>query len=303
MSVEPVSTPVTRLWTWIKRVVTRTVGSCFRYRVTGLAAEAAFFAILSLPPLVFGLAGTIGFVAERFDVAQVDVLKDRVLDLASQALTPDTVDEVIAPTLNDVLDSGRIDVISIGFILALWSGSRALNVFIDTITIIYGLGGHRGIVKTRALSFTMYVVALLVGIVLVPLVLAGPDVAADVVPDQVGVLRGLYWPTVLVLSIGFVATLYHIAVPVRTRWRTALPGATFTLLLWVFGSFVVRWALGFSTGGMSIYGPLAAPIAVLLWLYVISIAVLIGAAINAAIDDVAVHHDGRVRPDGGGAVA
>lgn len=279
------------LWRWFTRIVARTVSACFRYRVTGLAAEAAFFAILSLPPLVFGLAGTIGFIAERFEVAKVDVLKDRVLDLASQALTPETVDAVIAPTLNDVLDSGRIDVISIGFVLALWSGSRALNVFIDTITIIYGLGGHRGIVKTRALSFTMYVVALLVGIVLVPLVLAGPDVAVDVIPERVDFLRGLYWPVVLVLSVGFIATLYHIAVPVQTRWRMALPGAAFTLLLWVFGSYFVRWALGFSTGGTSIYGPLAAPIAVLLWLYVLSIAVLIGAAINAAIDDVAVRDE------------
>ena len=297
MAVEPVGdhaagpSQVSALYERFMRLVARTVSSCFRYRVTGLAAEAAFFAILSLPPLVFGLAGAIGFVAERFEVAQVDVLKDRVLDLASRALTDDTVDAVIAPTLDDVLGAGRIDVISIGFILALWSGSRALNVFIDTITIMYGLGGERGIVKTRALSFTMYVVALVVGIVLVPLVLAGPDVARDLVPDEVGFVRQLYWPAVLVLSVGFIATLYHIAVPVRRRWRLALPGAAFTLLLWIFGSFFVRWVLGFSTGGTSIYGPLAAPIAVLLWLYVLSIAVLIGAAMNASIDDVAVHDD------------
>ena len=112
-------------------------------------------------------------------MAQVEVLKNRVIDLASQALTPDTVEKVITPTMDDVLQGGRLDVISIGFVLALWSGSRALNVFIDTISIMYGLGGHRGIVKTRALSFTLYVVALLIGIVLVPLVLAGPDVVAD----------------------------------------------------------------------------------------------------------------------------
>ncbi|MGA8850658.1 MAG: YihY/virulence factor BrkB family protein [Aeromicrobium sp.] len=278
---------------WLARIITRTVSSCFRYRVTGLAAEAAFFAILSLPPLVFGLAGTIGFIAERYDVTQVDVLRGRVIDLASQALTPDTVEEIITPTLNDVLGSGRIDVISIGFVLALWSGSRALNVFIDTITIIYGMGGRRGIVKTRALSFAMYVIALVVGIALVPLVLAGPEVAASLLPDRLEMFRSLYWPAVLMLSVGFVATLYHLAVPVRRRWRMALPGATFTLLMWIFGSYFVRWALGFSTGGTSIYGPLAAPIAVLLWLYVISIAVLIGAAINAAIDSGVEHDSGR----------
>ena len=44
-------------------------------------------------------------------------------------------------------------------VIALWSGSRALNVFIDTISIMYGLGGKRGIIRTRILSFTLYVAA------------------------------------------------------------------------------------------------------------------------------------------------
>jgi membrane protein len=283
MVAEPVGRPGLR--EGLGKLVARTVGSCFRYRVTGLAAEAAFFAILSLPPLVFGLAGTIGFIAERYDVSQVDVLKDRILDLASQALTDSTVDKVVAPTLDEVLGGGRVDVISIGFVLALWSGSRALNVFLDTISIIYGLGGQRGIVKTRALSFMLYVAALVVGIVLVPLILIGPQVAADILSDQWSFLRIFYWPAVLLLSVGFLATLYHLAVPVRKQWRFGLPGAAFTLVLWILGSYFVRWALGFSTGGMSIYGPLAAPIAVLLWLYVLSISVLIGAAINAAVEE------------------
>lgn len=269
----------------LARVTARTVSRCITHRVTGLAAEAAFFAILSLPPLVFGLAGTIGFVAERYDVAQVDVLKDRVLDLSSQALTQGTVDQVIAPTLDEVLSSGRIDVVSIGFVLALWSGSRALNVFLDTISILYGLGGVRGIVKTRALSFSLYVVALALAIIVVPLVLAGPEVAASIVPSQLSVLEPLYWPAVLLVSVGFLASLYHLAVPMKVSWRSGLPGAFFTMGLWIGGSLLVRWALGFSTGGTSIYGPLAAPIAVLLWLYVLSIAVLIGAAINASLDE------------------
>jgi membrane protein len=283
MVAEPVGRPGLR--EGLGKLVARTIGSCFRYRVTGLAAEAAFFAILSLPPLVFGLAGTIGFIAERYDVSQVDVLKDRIIDLASKALTDSTVDKVVAPTLDEVLGGGRIDVISIGFVLALWSGSRALNVFLDTISIIYGLGGQRGIVKTRALSFMFYVAALVVGIVLVPLILIGPQVAADILSDRWSFLRIFYWPAVLLLSVGFLATLYHLAVPVRKPWRFGLPGATFTLVLWILGSYFVRWALGFSTGGMSIYGPLAAPIAVLLWLYVLSISVLIGAAINAAVEE------------------
>jgi membrane protein len=267
------------------RVVAQTLGACLRYRVTGLAAEAAFFAILSLPPLIFGLAGAIGFVARRFDVRTVANFREQVLALASRALTTDAVNNVIAPTLDDVLSGGRFEVISIGFVLALWSGSRALNVWVDTITIMYGMAGKRGIVRTRALSFSLYVVFLVAGIVLLPLVLAGPSFVDQIVPSRLAVLGRLYWPVVLLGSVCVLASLYHLAVPVRTRWRADLPGAALTLLIWIGGSALLRLVLSMSTG-TSIYGPLAAPIAVLIWLYVISIAILIGAAFNAAVDKV-----------------
>jgi membrane protein len=268
------------------RVFTATVGAAFRYRVTGLAAEAAFFALLSLPPLIFGLAGTIGYFVDRFDVAQVSNFESEVLRVSSRVLTEDSVDSVIEPTLSDVLQGGRFDVISIGFVLALWSGSRALNVFVDTITIMYGLAGRRGIVRTRMLSFSLYVVALVIGVVVVPLVLAGPSIVSDLLPEQAEGLMRFYWPTVVVLSVGFIASLYHLSVPVRTSWRHDVPGAGLALLMWIIGSYLLRWSLGHAVGGTSIYGPLAAPIAVLLWLYLISIAILIGAALNAAFDRV-----------------
>jgi len=266
------------------RVILETAKSSFGYRVTGLAAEAAFFAILSLPPLIFALAGAVGYVAQRLDVRTIDQFREQVLDLSSRALTGDAVSKVIAPTLDEVLAGGRFSVISIGFVIALWSGSRALNVFVDTITIMYGLGGKRGIVKTRALSFTLYVIFLIIGVILLPLVLAGPSVVDAVLPERLEVVGLLYWPVVLLGSICFLATLYHVSVPVRTRWRAALPGAAVTLGFWIGGSALLRLVLGASTGTTSIYGPLAAPIAVLLWLYLISIAILIGAAMNASLD-------------------
>ena len=96
-----------------------------------------------------------------------------------------------------------------------------------------------------------------------------------------------YWPTVLLLSIAFLTTLYHVSVPVRTSWRFNLPGAVFSLLAWVVGSYLLRWVLTVTAAdSRSIYGPLAAPIAILLWLYLVAIAVLIGAAVNASFDTV-----------------
>ncbi|MDP3892370.1 YihY/virulence factor BrkB family protein [Nocardioides sp.] len=269
------------------RLVVTTVGSCMRYRVTGLAAEAAFFAILSLPPLIFALAGAIGVVSDRFSETQVEDVRQAVIDLSSQALTQPVVDGIITETIDEVLSGGRYDIISIGFVLALWSGSRALNVFVDTITIMHGLGGHRGIVRTRALSFSLYVLGLVIGMVTIPLVVAGPTLVRAWVPERFSFLESFYWPTVIVLSVCFLATLYHVSVPVRTNWSFNLPGATFSLVCWILGSWVLRWVLTVTASdSKSIYGPLAAPIAVLLWLYILALAVLIGAAVNAAFDTV-----------------
>ncbi len=269
------------------RVIVTTVGSCLRHRVTGLAAEAAFFAVLSVPPLVFALAGAIGFVSERFTATQIEDISNAVLEISRQALTDRAVDRIIEPTINEVLNGGRYDVISIGFILALWSGSRALNVFVDTITIMHGLGGHRGIVQTRALSFVLYVLAMVTGAVSLPLVVAGPTLVDRVLPERLDLLNNLYWPVVLAICICFLATLYHVSVPVRTNWSFNLPGAAFALFCWIAGSYVLRWVLTVTAAeSRSIYGPLAAPIAVLLWLYLLALAVLIGAAVNAAFDTV-----------------
>ncbi|CAN5429156.1 YihY/virulence factor BrkB family protein [soil metagenome] len=269
------------------RLIVTTVASCLRYRVTGLAAEGAFFAVLSVPPLVFALAGAVGYVSEQFDDAQLEQVRQAVIDLCSTFLTDSAVNRVIVPTMDDVLDGGRFDVISLGFVLALWSGSRALNVFVDTITIMHGLGGHRGIIKTRALAFVLYILAMVTGAISIPLVIAGPQIVGQWVPEGLGFLRAFYWPIVVLLCICFLATLYHVSVPVRTNWSFNLPGATFSLVAWIVGSYVLRWVLTVTASdSKSIYGPLAAPIAVLLWLYIVALAVLIGAAVNAAFDTV-----------------
>ncbi len=291
MSVKAVGAPSPWAARWrstrhtVWRLLVSTVGTCFRNRVTGLAAEAAFFALLSLPPLLFGLAGSIGYVFDSFSPSQVEDVRRSILEISSRALTEQTVDAIVRPTLDDVFGGGRFDVISVGFILALWSGSRALNVFVDTITIMYGLGGHRGIVKTRILSFSLYVMGLVTGVVTIPLVVAGPGLVNRVVPENVGFLNELYWPIVVLLCVCFLATLYHVSVPVRTSWRYNLPGAAFTMLIWIFGSYLLRWVLTITAQeSTSIYGPLAAPIVVMIWLYLLSIAVLIGAAVNSAFD-------------------
>lgn len=267
-----------------------TVDSCVEYRILGLAAEAAFFTLLSVPPLLLSLIGLLGYVDTWTGADTIQSLRENILEAASTVLSDRGVTEIAQPILDDVMEGGRPDVISIGFVLSLWSGSRAVTVFIDTITVMYGLDGVRGIVKTRLLAFLLFIVALLIGSVALPLMVAGPDAVIDLVSWSESLVRFLYWPVVIVLGIVFLTTLYHVSVPVRSPWVEDAPGALVALAMWVLGSLLLRVYLTNTIEGPSgrptIYGSLAAPIAVLLWIGVAAFAVLVGAAVNAAVDRI-----------------
>ncbi|MET7594071.1 YihY/virulence factor BrkB family protein [Streptomyces sp. NPDC004082] len=263
-----------------------TVNSCMEYRILGLAAEAAFFTLLSVPPLLLSMIGLLGYVDDWTGADSIAGLENNLLEASRTVLSDKGVTQIAQPILDDVMKGGRPDVISLGFLFALWSGSRAVNVFIDTITVMYGLDGTRGIVATRVMSFLLFIVALLIGSIALPLMVAGPDAVVQIVPWSTTVVQILYWPVVIVLSIVFLTTLYHVSVPVRSPWIEDVPGALVALAMWVLGSFLLRIYLTNTVEGPTIYGSLAAPVAVLLWIGVSAFAVLVGAAVNAAIDRV-----------------
>ncbi|MFF4729515.1 YihY/virulence factor BrkB family protein [Streptomyces mirabilis] len=263
-----------------------TVNSCMEYRILGLAAEAAFFTLLSVPPLLLSLIGLLGYVDDWTGAHSIASLESNIMEASRTVLTDKGVHQIAEPILHDVMKGGRPDIISLGFLFALWSGSRAVNVFVDTITVMYGLDGTRGIVATRVMSFLLFIVALLIGSIALPLMVAGPDAVVQIVPWSATLVQVLYWPVVIVLSVVFLTTLYHVSVPVRSPWVEDVPGALVALAMWVFGSFLLRIYLTSTVEGPTIYGSLAAPVAVLLWIGVSAFAVLVGAAVNAAIDRV-----------------
>ena len=117
---------------------------------------------------------------------------------------------------------GRFEIISIGFVIALWSGSRAVNVLVDTSRSCTGWLGTAAS-WDAALSFSLYVIFLVAAVILLPLVLAGPGLVDQVLPDRLDAVAYLYWPVVLLGTAVALASLYHLAVPVRKRWRSDLP--------------------------------------------------------------------------------
>ncbi|MDF5757876.1 YihY/virulence factor BrkB family protein [Spongiactinospora sp. TRM90649] len=255
------------------------------YRVTGLAGEAAFFALLSLPPFVLGLIGVLAHLSTFLGPEVIRDVRDRIEEQAHVLFTDNAVDRVVTPLLDDVLAGGQVPLISLGFLLSLWSGSRALFVYVDLISVAYGLGEERGIIRTRIMSFGLYIVALLIAIIVMPVLVVGPTLVVGAIPAPYAVVVDvLYWPVLIVGSVLFLTVLYHVSVPVRTRWWREVPGALLALVIWILCAAVLRAVLAAWFTPLSVYGSLAAPIAVLLWLYITALAVLIGATLNAEVD-------------------
>jgi membrane protein len=268
----------------LARLTLETIRICLRYRVTGLAAEGAFFMLLSLPPLVLGIFGGLGFVGDWIGADTTQGIVSAVEEYASRFLSESSINELLLPTIEDVLRDGRVEIISVGFLLSLWSGSRALNVFVDTVSIMYGQGDARGIVHLRAFSLLLYSTGIVSAVVVLPLMLLGPGLLSSWLPDAAAAAtRAFYWPTLVVLSVLLLASMYHVATPRRSPWRRNLPGAVLAMAIWLGASYVVRISLEASMGGTSIYGPLSTPIVLLVWLYALAVAILIGAGLNAAV--------------------
>ncbi|GAA2727283.1 YihY/virulence factor BrkB family protein [Actinocorallia aurantiaca] len=261
-----------------------TTVTAFHYRITGLAAEAAFWALLSLPPLFLGLVSSVGHLSGLLGPDLVQEISGWIIAKSRTFLTEPAVDKVVRPLVDDVVRGERIGIISVGFLISLWAGSRALSVYVDTITISYGLDGVRGVIRTRLKSFFLYIVGLVVAVVVIPLMIAGPALVRRTFPATSGLVSMLYWPVLLVLSILFLSLLYHLSVPVRTAWWRELPGAVVAMVFWIGGSVLLRVYLSESLTGVSVSASLAAPIALMAWLYVTAFAVLVGACLNAEVD-------------------
>ena len=267
----------------------RTVEDMLDDRVPGLAAEVAFFVLLSLPPLLLLALGSVGFIGSAVP-GFADAAAERLLGLAGIVLTDDTVN-LLRPVVEGVLTEGRGDLASLGVILTLYSASRALHVIVVALAIAYDLPEQRRTWQHRLWGLGLTVAAVVLGIIAIPLLVLGPGfgqvigtylVAGETVIDLVW--RVAYWPVAAVIATGLLAALYHVAAPWTTPWRRDLPGAVLAMALWLAGSAGLRvYTLG-SVVSAPVFAPLAGPLVLLLWLYVSAFAVLLGAELNAEIE-------------------
>ncbi len=280
----------------------RTVRDSLRDRVPGLAAEVAFYLVLSLPPLLLVVLGILGYVGEIGGPETVADIKDQLIDWAENIFSAATIQDTIEPAIDDLLEQGRADVLTLGGVIALWSGSRAVRVIVDAVTIAYDLEDHRSWKRKTLVGAGLTVAGVVAVGALLPLLVVGPRFGAALA-DNFGLASTfetvwsiVYWPVVAMLGIVLLTWVYHIAPPHVTAWRRDIPGAILALVVWLLGSLGLRIYATTFLEGNSAYDLFTAPLAVLLWLYVTAIAVLVGAELNAEVEKMWPHPGGPFDP-------
>lgn len=255
-------------------------------RVPGLAAEAALFTLISLPALLLAIVGSLGFIAAALGPGGGRELR-HVLELPHAFLSEPTF-AAYQHIVGTVLSEQRGGVVSFGIVLSVWTGSRAVNRYVETITIAYDVE-PRSAWRRRLVAFGLTVGALVGAVAVLPPLVIGPRLVRWATPESVAdttlaLVHALFWPVIVVLIVAGVATLYHFGVPWRTPWRRDLPGAVLAMMLWLLASAGLRAYMTVTVHQDAVYSQLAVPIAVVLWLYLTAFAVLLGAEFNSEIE-------------------
>lgn len=251
-------------------------------RISGLSAEAAFWIIFSLPWLAFGAVNVIGLMDNLLSASTMSNLQAQLTNYASRFLTPEVVTTYVQPLLDQVFSDGSTSISILSFVIALWSGSRGIQTFIEANMIINGQFRTRSFVGLKLISISI-MVALAVMIALgSSLVALGPSVLAEFIDVPTRLMHWLVIVTILVLGILVITALLHTSLTIRPSLISSLPGAIFTLVGWGVGGVYLSFYARRLFDDASVYGVLAAPIAVMLYAYVMSLVVFIGSAINAA---------------------
>lgn len=272
-------------------VAWRTVEDSLRDRVPGLAAEIAFWMLLSTGPLLVSIVSAVALVGDLVGAPLVEDVTGTLLEVSRRIFSPRTVRDTIEPTITGLLASdARSSVFTVGFLLTLFSASRALRAVVVAVTIAYDAPEPKPGWAARLHGLGLTAGGLLVGAIVLPLLTAGPQFGSWLArttgasPVFAELWRIGYWPAAGAVSMLLLAVLFHATKPIESSWWRDLPGAAVSMLLWLAGSLLLRSYTQRTILGDSAFGEVAGPVVLLVWLYVTGLAVLIGAEINAEID-------------------
>ena len=270
-----------------RKIFKRAASKTWNDSLFGWSSQAAFWCALSTAPLLLALLGMVGFVAGWYGPDTIQQVEEQVINFLNTIFSTGIVNDLLAPSVHNLLTQGQADVVSVGFVISLWAGSSAISAFVEAITIAYGQHEVRHPVVERFFALGLYLVALVCGIFLLPLAAIGPTTLVGLFPpdwrDTVSTIVDIaYFPVVGILCIVLLTTLYKVAPKHRHPWKRGIPGAVLATVFFLVGSHGLRIYVSYVTGHGLSYGALATPIVFLLFYYFLAMSIIIGAQFNNA---------------------
>ncbi|WP_369054353.1 YihY/virulence factor BrkB family protein [Kineococcus terrestris] len=202
-------------------------------RVAGLAAEAAYYLVVSLVPLVTMVGASLGLVRTVLGADVAEQVQATLAGAVRAVLSPGLADDVAVPLVEQLLAEEQVGVALTSLAVALFLGSRVFRAAVRTLGEAYRVPERRGLLALWGLGIVFTVAAVALTVSALVLVVVGPLLGGgQQLADELGardlferVWSLLRWPLLVGGLTAFLAWLYQVGQAAETRWRDALPGA------------------------------------------------------------------------------
>lgn len=249
--------------------------------ISGLAAQLAYFFLLSLFPLLIFVITLLPYL--NLDEAQVFRFLENY--------APEDVYILIEGTISDILGNRNGGLLSIGIIGTIWSASNGMNAIVKSLNRSYKLDETRPFFIVRGMSIVFTLLMILLFVVALVLPVFGQQIGT-ILFSYFGVEEGfvklwnsLRWTiTPLVMLIVLIA-LYWIVPNQKLFLRSVLPGSAFATVGWIIVSLGFSYYVSNFGSYSSTYGSIGGIIVLMLWLYISGIMLLVGGQINAVMQE------------------
>jgi membrane protein len=269
--------------------VARLVVKTYHDRIDGLAAEVAFFAVLSVFPALLTLAAALGSLQVLTGEGFARAAEQTIIDFLSAVLTQRASGAVNA--VRQLFSGQHGAALVAGVLLAVTSLTRAFRAVITALDLAYGLTEHRPWLKLQGLGLVFAIGSFVISLFCLAALVAGPLLGAG--PDLSGGAGGRVWtyvryPFVFGVLLLWCTTLYHLAPnhSERTPWRWEVPGALLAAALWLAASAGLSLYLHVAAGSNAVLSVLGGGLTLLVWLYWLSVALLVGGELNSLLAPV-----------------
>lgn len=253
--------------------------------VTDIAAALSYYAFLAIPAVLLVAVGVFT------QVAGPDTIESMLERL--EGIVPEEAIALIGDSLTRAVEnqSGGLVLIVVGFLLALWTASGAMNALMRGLNNVYDREETRSLVRLRLTGLAMLACLLLAFLLSFGLLVLGPPLsewlggALDAEVAFAWLWWTLQWPVLVVGLLAAFAVVLYLGPDVGgRRWAFRTPGAFVAVAVWLVASGLFAVFVSLFDSYNKAWGSLAGVIIMLTWLWLSALALLLGAEVNVVVD-------------------